>query len=338
MTTCAPQPSVHGLEAIIDAMAGVLAEQSLEATLQAMARALAPIVPFTSLAVFELSDDRATLVPVFAEGLWVAETLADRPSVQGSISGKAVLSGEVYNLAPDHPWIREHQIPGTPDDEGEAFLVAPLMAGDRAIGTLNVWREQQDDARFGDDEAELVRRFATLAAIAYANARQRELLRTQALTDDLTGLYNRRHFFERLTGELARRAREGTDVALVLLDVDDFKAINDRHGHPAGDECLRRFSRALEAESRASDVVCRTGGEEFTIILPDADADEAARYAERVRVAVHAVECPDGVRLTTSVGVATAAADGNELELLCRVADDRLLHAKQTGKDRVVTG
>jgi diguanylate cyclase (GGDEF)-like protein len=335
MTTCAPQPSVHGLEAIIDAMAGVLAEQSLESTLQAMSRALAPIVPFTSLAVFELSDDREMLVPVFAEGLWVEETLADRPSVRESISGKAVLSGEVYNLAPDHPWIREHQIPGTPDDEGEAFLVAPLMAGDRAIGTLNVWREHQN-AHFRDDEAELVRRFATLAAIAYANARQHELLRTQALTDDLTGLYNRRHFFERLNAELARRAREGTDVSLVLLDVDDFKAINDRHGHPAGDECLRQFSRAIEAESRASDVLCRTGGEEFTIILPDADTAEAARYAERVRLAVHAVQCPAGVNLTTSVGVAAASADGANLETLCRVADDRLLRAKQTGKDRVV--
>lgn len=337
MTTCVPQPSVDRLAAIIDAMAGVLAEQSLEATLQAMARALAPIVPFTSLAVFELSADREVLVPVFAEGLWVEETLADRPAVRDSISGKAVLTGRVFNLEPHHPWLRQHQTPGTPDDEGEAFLVAPLMAGDHAIGTLNVWRERQEDARFDESEAELVRRFATLAAIAYANARQREL-RTQALTDDLTGLYNRRHFFDRLTAELARRDREGADVSLVLLDVDDFKAINDLHGHPAGDECLRRFSRALEAESRVNDVVCRTGGEEFTIIVPDADAAEAARYAERLRLAVHAVTCPHGVHLTTSIGVASAAADGADLEHLCRMADDRLLRAKQTGKDRVVTG
>lgn len=336
MATTTPQPSVHGLEAIIDAMAGVLAEQSLAATLQAMSRALAPIVPFTSLAVFELSGDRETLIPVFAEGLWVEETLADRPAVNDSISGRAVLTGEVFNLAPDHPLITQHQIPGTPEDGGEAFLVAPLMAGERAIGTLNVWREHRD-ARFSDAEADLVRRFATLAAIAYDNAAQREQLRTQALTDDLTGLYNRRHFFERLNAELGRHAREGTPVALVLLDVDDFKGINDRYGHPAGDETLRRFSRAIEAESRTADVVCRTGGEEFTVLLPDAEPAAAAAYADRLLEAVRALVGPCGIRLTASIGIATAPHDGATADGLSRAVDERLLRAKQSGKDRVVT-
>jgi len=134
---------------------------------------------------------------------------------------------------------------------------------------------------FLEEEARLIRRFATLAALAYANARQREQLLEQALTDTLTGLPNRRVFHERLDAELARGRREGTPVSLVLFDVDDFKAINDCHGHPAGDEVLRGFARVLADQARRSDTVCRVGGEEFAAILAGAGADEAAEYARR---------------------------------------------------------
>ena len=132
---------------------------------------------------------------------------------------------------------------------------------------------------FSGEEARLIRRFATLAALAYANARQREQLLEQALTDALTGLPNRRVFHERLDAELARGRRERRPVSLVLFDVDDFKAINDRYGHPAGDDVLRGFARVLADQARRSDTVCRVGGEEFAAILSGAAADEAAEYA-----------------------------------------------------------
>src|SRR3954469_3062361 len=240
----------RGLEAIIDAAAGVLAEQSLDATLRQMSRALAGIVPFTSLAVYELHSQRRELVPVFAVGRYVAETLADRPALDNSITGRAVLARELVHLEPGHPWLGMYQIPGTPADEQEALVVAPLMAADRVLGSLNVWREEQSPT-FASEEADLIRRFATLAAMAYANAGQRERLEAQARTDDLTGLFNRRHFHERLGAELARAGREHGHVGLVLLDVDDFKRVNDGHGHAAGDEVLREFARVLRGVVRA---------------------------------------------------------------------------------------
>jgi diguanylate cyclase (GGDEF)-like protein len=204
------------------------------------------------------------------------------------------------------------------------------------LGSLNVWREDESPT-FATDEAQLIRRFATLAAIAYANAGQRERLEAQARTDELTGLFNRRHFNERLGAELARAAREHGNVGLVLLDIDDFKQINDRHGHQAGDDVLRTFARVVRDAVRAGDVPCRTGGEEFAVVLPGAHAAEAARCAERLLAAVRAeVRGPDGAGVTASAGVAVAPADAPSLAGLFRAADGRLLEAKTRGKDRAV--
>jgi diguanylate cyclase (GGDEF)-like protein len=215
----------------------------------------------------------------------------------------------------------------------------PLIVADDVIGTLSVWREGMASPSFAPEEAQLIRRFATLAALAYANAQQRDRLREQALTDELTGLANRRHFHERLIAELARGGREARDVALVLFDVDDFKSINDGHGHPAGDAALRGFAAILRDEARVSDVVCRIGGEEFAVILPNTSAADATRYAVRVLLATrNAALRPDGGPLTASAGVASSATDGRVGTALLRAADDRLLAAKARGKDRVEAG
>ena len=200
---------VHGLEAIIDAAAGVLSQKSLTATLDGMVRELQPIVPFTSLAVYETDHSARVLVPVYAVGLWVEATLANRPGFDSSLAGQVVQSGEPLHLDPWDTRLKQYTIPGTPDDEHEAIVIAPLIAEEVVIGTLSVWRE--DPARevsfSGEEEAQLIGRFATLAALAYANARQREQLLEQARTDTLTGLPNRRVFHERLDAELARSPR-----------------------------------------------------------------------------------------------------------------------------------
>ncbi|MET0603181.1 MAG: sensor domain-containing diguanylate cyclase [Baekduia sp.] len=332
---------VRGLESIIDAVAGVLAEQSLDATLQSMARALRGIVPYTSLAIYEVDADRQLLIPVFAEGLFVEETLADPPALNDSITGKVVRSRQIVHLEPGHPWFGRYIIADTPQDL-EAIVFCPLIVADHVIGTLNVWREDSAPElagtipTFSPEEAQLIKRFASLAALAYDNARRRELLSEQARTDELTGLFNRRHFHERLAAELARAQRDVTSVGLVLLDVDDFKRVNDVHGHPVGDQVLVAFGEVLAAHVRAGDVVCRTGGEEFGVILPSADEREAARCAERlvsaVRDAVWSIAGP----MTASAGVAVAPDDAGTVATLFKAADERLLMAKADGKDRVV--
>ena len=335
MTASSAIRVVHGLEAIIDAAAGVLSQKSLTATLDGMVRELRPIVPFTSLAVYEADHAARVLVPVYAVGRWVEATLANRPGFDSSLAGQVVQSGEPQHLDPWDTRLKQYTIPGTSDDEHEAIVIAPLIAEEVVIGTLTVWREDPDSAvSFSGEEARLIGRFATLAALAYANARQREQLLEQALTDTLTGLPNRRVFHERLDAELARGRRERRPVSLVLFDVDDFKAINDYHGHPAGDDVLRGFARVLSAQARRSDTVCRVGGEEFAAILSGAGPGEAAEYARRVLTVTR--DTPLGPRrITASAGVATAHDGAGAAEELFRRADEHLLNAKRQGKDQL---
>jgi diguanylate cyclase (GGDEF)-like protein len=332
---------VRGLESIIDAVAGVLAQQSLDATLQSMARALRGIVPYTSLAIYEVDAERQVLIPVYAEGLFVEETLADPPGLNDSITGKVVRSRQIVHLEPGHPWFGRYIIADTPQDL-EAIVFCPLIVADRVIGTLNVWREDSAPElagtipTFSPEEAQLIKRFASLAALAYDNARRRELLSAQARTDELTGLFNRRHFHERLAAELARAQRDVMSVGLVLLDVDDFKRVNDVHGHPVGDQVLVAFGEVLAAHVRAGDVVCRTGGEEFGVILPNADEREAAHCADRLVCAVRDAAWSIAGPMTASAGVAVAPDHAGTVATLFKAADECLLRAKAEGKDRVV--
>jgi diguanylate cyclase (GGDEF)-like protein len=332
-----PLRLTRGLESIIDAASSILAEGSLSATFDEMARALETIVPFTSLAVYSTVDGVPYLLPVFAVGRYVEETMSGRPPLHRSIAGRVVRTRTLVHMEADAAREAIYQVPGTPDDEPEALVCTPLIAGSRVLGTLNVWREGAV-AEFAAHEVELIQRFATLAALAYDNARQRERLNEQARTDDLTGLFNRRHFHERLGAELARTRRSGDPVALVLLDVDDFKAVNDAHGHPVGDVVLRAFADLVRETVRGADIVCRTGGEEFAVILPGADEEEAVTAAHRLVCAVRDGRLGPAGAVTASVGLATAPDEGDTVAALFRTADDRLLAAKAQGKDRAITG
>jgi diguanylate cyclase (GGDEF)-like protein len=328
---------VTGLEAIIDAATGILAAQSLEETLQGMADALLPIVPYTSLAVYEVQWAERVLVPLLATGRYVPETLRSRPSLDASITGSAVLSAEVVCPPSGDPLLGKYQMPGTLQSDNEAILVAPLLVGDAVVGTLNVWRED-DHPWFLPEEALLLRRFASLAAIAYANSAQREQLRAQALTDDLTGLFNRRHFQRGLSGALEEQHEVGGPTSVVYLDLDGFKSINDSFGHDAGDQVLREFAEVLRTQIRRGDIACRTGGEEFCVVLPQTSLADAEQLAWRVVGTVRAAGLGPRADLTVSAGVATSPRSGEDLEHLVRQADDNLLRAKREGRNRVVVG
>ncbi len=178
--------------------------------------------------------------------------------------------------------------------------------------------------------------------LAEANARLGQL----AVTDGLTGLYNHRHFHERLGLEVERAQRGGRPVSLLMIDVDHFKSYNDSYGHPAGDEILRQLSQVLSSERRANDVVARYGGEEFAVILVDSSKFTAAKIGEKLRADVFSHEFPrrprqDGRdnregRLSISVGVATFPDDATGPEALVSAADTALYAAKRSGRNRIV--
>jgi len=165
--------------------------------------------------------------------------------------------------------------------EGSSRLVIPLLAKDEPSGFVEMSGPLGE--RFGRDKLEVVQILANQAAVAIDNARLYQNRERQAVTDGLTGLYNHRHFYERLTGEVARARRYDVPVALVMLDVDDFKGFNDTYGHQAGDEVLREIGRLLLTSIRQHiDVPARYGGEEFTVILPNTGLTGGRAAGERL--------------------------------------------------------
>jgi len=201
-------------------------------------------------------------------------------------------------------------------------LVASLSAKNQALLEMN----RELEAKIHERTHEL----------AEANARLAQL----AVTDGLTGLYNHRHFHERLTLEVERSQRSGLPLSLLMLDVDHFKQFNDTYGHPSGDEVLRQLARVLGDTRRANDVVARYGGEEFAVILVDTPKFTAAKVAERVRERIYdndfSEAAPRAGRLSVSIGVATFPDDGTDAEALVRSADTALYAAKRAGRNRVV--
>ena len=221
---------------------------------------------------------------------------------------------------------------GEADGEGER-LVLPLNAAGASLGHL----ELVGDA-FTPEQAMTAGSLAAHAAVALENARLHRIVERQALVDGLTGLANRRQCEDSLTSEIARGDRLGTPFTLILADLDDFKEINDLHGHAVGDDVLREFASVLRATVRDSDVAGRWGGEEFLLLLPGADAVGGAQLADRIRasLAERSFLGRDGqvVTVTCSFGVAQHRAGGDERELFA-AADRALYRAKREGKNRV---
>ena len=209
-----------------------------------------------------------------------------------------------------------------------------------------VWMEVTSNAILDPDTGE-VKETVTILRDISERKRLEEKLVAQTLTDELTGLANRRSFDDTLDREWKRTLREGSQLSLLLIDIDNFKGLNDTYGHQVGDDCLRTISAALLTAARGADTVARYGGEEIAVILPCADSIGAVETAERFRSAIaalrltHEANPEGGGWVTASIGVATALArQGGTIrmpESLLLAADTALYKAKHGGRNRVET-
>ena len=231
-------------------------------------------------------------------------------------------------------------------DALRSVALVPLLRNKRLIGSLNL--ASSDVTRFtpalGTD---FIKHMASIIAICLENVISNEMLKYIGLTDSLTGVYNRRYIDRRLLEEIARARRQNYCISCMYIDIDHFKLVNDTHGHQGGDEVLREVATRIRTELRRSDALGRFGGEEFVVLLIDADLDSATFVAERIRASIAGTmfDLPGSAQawVSVSIGVASLEADAALLPIetvaqqLVAHADQALYQAKAAGRNKVVS-
>ena len=215
-----------------------------------------------------------------------------------------------------------------------SFIRLPLIVNGEAIGVLCL--DSTTPSRYGEQELELLVPLSEQLAIAIEHGRLFQEIHRLAMTDELTDLFNHRHFYSQLEQEFTRTLRYGHPPSLIMLDIDHFKQYNDLNGHLAGDEALRLIAVLLRNSVRGVDIVARYGGDEFGIILPETDLQQAWVQAERIRLAMESdasdrQKASGGERLTASLGIACLGPNMRQVEDLVRAADQALYRSKAAG-------
>ncbi|HWC34913.1 MAG TPA: GGDEF domain-containing protein [Mycobacteriales bacterium] len=289
--------------------------------------ALGDAFGFDRMVLFEVNEGLPR--PVTSAGITLPEgDIADfavESVVRQAMSSRDAVLLPLIDEGTD-PWLAA-LLPGVQD-----VLVVPLVA-EGVVGVLvtvlGTWAGGRSEHRV----IAATERFAGHAAVALRSAELLRRVRQQAITDGLTQLSNRRAFDRALDREVGRAVRADGRLSILLIDIDNFKALNDAHGHVAGDTVLRQISRALQRSVRSYDTIARYGGEEFAAVLPGCSAGLAFKLADRMRLAVQDAATEVGV--TASVGVATFPYDGADAASLLRSADRALYASKRAGRNRV---
>ena len=218
----------------------------------------------------------------------------------------------------------------------ESFLSVPIIHKGEVLGVLNC-TDKAGNGEFTEDDLEFMRTMASQAAVAIVNARMMDHIRELADHDGLTGLYNHRFFIERLYQEIERIDRyKNKPVSLVIIDIDHFKKVNDTYGHQAGNQVLKELAKVLFELTRRVDVICRFGGEEFAIILPQISSSKALIYMERVRKAVEKMRVQtrsEVISITVSAGISDYPENCTDADKLLGQADQALYLAKNSGRN-----
>ena len=285
------------------------------------------------------------LLPEFGGALYVFNNSRDRLDLakswntsDGFHPAETLLPGNCWALKRGKPHINDrsqqtlccmHQI-------GSAATVeVPMMARGSVYGLLVLATEAEGSYDQLMGNRRLARALADSMSLALSNIALREKLRTQSLRDPLTGLYNRRYMEDALDRYVSLAERSGTATSVVMIDLDNFKLLNDQYGHAKGDAVLRDVASQLVSALRPSDVVSRYGGEELLVILPNCGLDDAMHKAEVMRARIEALSEPHGVAVTASFGVAAVPETSTSPVDVIPMADAALYVAKQAGKNCV---
>ena len=327
------------LKSLLEIASALTSKEDLPGVLGAITREMALLIPMdqASIALLEEGAGQLSLRLTYARG----ETFFPTEGRQVALCMDNPLGWSVLQRKPlwrnDVPSdLRFREAPS--GEEMKSEMVAPLLIREKTLGTLNLAAATERAFTAGDFE--ILQRCAQLVAVAVENSQLYRQTREMSLIDALTGVYNLRHFKHLLGVEVGRAERYGRTMALMMIDVDNFKKINDTLGHPIGDQVLRGISRILGEGLRRSDVLARYGGEEFAVILQETDRDSARLVAEKLcRDVEDRASFPDGrngqVRATVSIGMAFYPADAKEEARILALADAALYRAKQSGKNRV---
>jgi diguanylate cyclase (GGDEF)-like protein len=293
-------------------------------------------VRIASLAVPDAEGRRLSIVATYGYPLVLVKHLRIQPGV--GIVGTVFQTRSPLRVrdVATHPGILRRRLRYKTD----SLMALPLEAGGEVVGVLCL-SDRIDGGTFSHDDMSTLRALAAPAALALAAERARgqaESMARAAAVDPVSGLFNRRYFYGRFEEELQRARRQNTPVALLLLDIDDFKKINDTLGHLVGDQVIRDTADILRRSVRVFDVCTRYGGEEFAIVMPGSGLEDAANIAERIRAGIEGYRSPEvrAGRITASIGVAVSSPDTSVRELIAR-ADQALYLAKRSGKNQVRT-
>jgi diguanylate cyclase (GGDEF)-like protein len=297
---------------------------------EVLARALeaAGALDGADAALVMLPDAQGGKPLVATVGLSVEE--AERHAITGPPDGRLARS---INMSYTYPELERQTANG---DAGiiHSGLAVPLPGETETLGYLTVFARAKGH-EFSDDDVRQLETLALRAGPAIENARRFREARQLADLDALTGLHNRRYFHETLARECSRAHRYERKLALIVFDLDDFKEVNDRVGHLAGDAALAEAAERVRDVVRTADIACRVGGDEFAVILPESSLDDADQLYRRILNAVSARPLGQAGKLYLSAGVAELRPEDDPVSFFQR-ADDALYRAKEAGKGRVV--
>ncbi len=315
-------------------------EHDPHATLELAADYLDRVVPSDGLSIYEADWDTGRFRPVLARSAkdptYASGVMAYPFGLGTGLTGWAFDLGvpQRVNDADAHP--AAGHVPGT-TSEDESMLLIPLIAGDFRLGMLNMVRFRRD--AYLADDLNVAALVAHMAAAAWRNAQLYSEQVQHAITDSLTGLLNTRWLRDAGRREVAIAERQDEEMAVLMVDLDNFKEVNDNFGHAAGDAILRDVGRALQRSVRAEDAAVRYGGEEFVLILRGCGRTGARRIASEIRHGLARIRLPEGAEagasVTASIGVALFPKHGRTMGQLLGVADAAMYAAKRRGKDRV---